>query len=93
MRGCRLRGSSLIVLHFTIIIYSHRTVRFHIASLTSRRGRRGATSVRRYSPANEAIRIMLIRIMLTVEAITPMAGYTLNKLYVGKRVNCICFPA
>ena len=37
MRGCRLRGSSLIVLHFTIIIYSHRTVRFHIASLTASR--------------------------------------------------------
>ena len=30
---------------------------------------------------------MLIRIMLTVEAITPMAGYTLNKLYAGKRVQ------
>ena len=66
--------------------FSHRVV-------TGRGGRRGATSVRRYSPANEAIRIMLIRIMLTVEAITPMAGYTLNKLYAGKRVNCICFPA
>ena len=34
-----------------------------------------------------AIRIMLIRIMLTVEAITPMAGYTLNKLGCDTPVN------
>ena len=87
----RLPVARLVTYRFTFhdnyLQSPHGTFSHRVADRSRPGGRRGATSVRRYSPANEAIRIMLIRIMLTVEAITPMAGYTLNKLYAGKRVQ------